>query len=187
MAKKKNSLRIIGGKWRSRKIHFADKAIIRPTPDRVRETLFNWLAGEIANANCLDLFAGSGALGFEAISRGANHVTMVEFDATIVIMLNKQKENLSASYVDIISQDALIYLQHVDQKFNIVFLDPPFGSDLLQYSVTTLVNRNLIMPSGLLYVESPKNYKQPQCLNAFSHIRDKTAGQIRYSLYQAPN
>lgn len=187
MAKRKNSLRIIGGAWRSRQIHFADMAIVRPTPDRVRETLFNWLKNKIPNADCLDLFAGSGALGFEAISRGASHVTMIESEEAAVRMLYEQKRILSTQRISIVHQDALIYLQQADQKFDIVFLDPPFGSELLQHSIVALVKRELVSQGGIVYVESPKNYEQPHCLDAFSCIREKTAGQVRYSLYKAPN
>ena len=187
MAKNKNSLRIIGGKWRSRLINFADSAIIRPTPDRVRETLFNWLSGKIDNAICLDLFAGSGVLGFEAASRGAERVTLVEADAASVKMLNEQKQALSAQQVNIVHRDALMYLQQTDRKFNVVFLDPPFDSELLQHAVFTLITRALITASGLLYIESSKQFIQPQCLNAFTCIREKTAGQVRYALYEAPN
>jgi len=122
-------LRIIGGAWRSRQIKFSDSAIIRPTSDRVRETLFNWLSGKIANTICLDLFAGSGALGFEAASRGADHVTLVEVDAARVKMLYEQKQVLSAQQVTIVHQDALMYLQQTDQKFNLVFLVPLFLSN----------------------------------------------------------
>ena len=187
MGKKKNSLRIIGGNWRSRKIKFADNAIIRPTPDRVRETLFNWLSEKIADTICLDLFAGSGALGFEAASRGAKQVTLVEIDATCVQMLIEQKQKLTAQQVNIVHQDALQYLQHTDQKFDLVFLDPPFNSELLQHAITTLITKELITASGLLYIESSKQFVQPQCLDAFSCIREKSAGQVRYALYQAPN
>lgn len=180
-------MRIIGGKWRSRLIKFADNAIIRPTPDRVRETLFNWLSGKFENAVCLDLFAGSGALGFEAASRGAEHVTLVENDVASVKMLNEQKQALSAQQINIVHQDALMYLQQTDQKFNLVFLDPPFDSELLQHAVSTIINREMLTASGLLYIESSKQFIQPQCLNAFACIREKTAGQVRYALYEAPN
>lgn len=180
-------MRIIGGKWRSRQIKFADIEIIRPTPDRVRETLFNWLSGKIENAICLDLFAGSGALGFEAASRGAERVTLVESDATSVKMLNEQKQALSAQQVNIVHQDALMYLQKTNQKFNLVFLDPPFDSELLQHAVSTIITRELLIASGLLYIESSKQFIQPQCLNAFTCIRERTAGQVHYALYETPN
>ncbi|MYB89254.1 MAG: methyltransferase, partial [Proteobacteria bacterium] len=110
MVPKRNSLRIVGGVWRSRRIQFADNPDIRPTPDRVRETLFNWLADKIEGARCLDLFAGSGALGFEAASRGASHVTQVDRNASVVAMLELQKQALQARQVDIVCQDALDYV-----------------------------------------------------------------------------
>ena len=187
MAKKKSSLRIIGGDWRSRKIKFANNVIIRPTPDRIRETLFNWLSNKVAQAECLDLFAGSGALGFEAASRGAKHVTMVDADTIIADMLIEQKKSFAAQQVDVVHQDALAYLQHANKKFDIVFLDPPFNSELLQHAVTTLNSRELLEASGLIYVESSIHFVQPQCLNAFTCIREKSAGQVRYALYEALN
>ena len=187
MGKKKNSLRIIGGIWRSRKISIADNASIRPTPDRIRETLFNWLSNRVNHAVCLDLFAGSGALGFEAASRGAKHVTMIEADTMIFDTLVEQKELLAAQQVSIMHQDALSYLQQANKKFDLVFLDPPFNSELLQHAVTSLISRQLVATSGLIYVESSIHSKQPQCLHTYTCIRDKSAGQVRYALFEALN
>ena len=184
MAKKKNSLRIIGGKWRSRRIQFVEVPEIRPTPDRVRETLFNWLAGTITGAACLDLFAGSGALGFEAASRGAGHVTQVEINKAIAAVLTEQKNALAAQQVEIVQQDALAFLQQCEQKFALVFLDPPFNSNLLQAALKILVARQLIAPSGLLYIESAKQSAPLACLDEFRCRHEKVAGQVRYTLYQ---
>lgn len=182
MARKKNSLRIIGGAWRSRRIHFADTPEIRPTPDRVRETLFNWLADKITGARCLDLFAGSGALGFEAASRGAVHVVQVDHDALVVGMLAEQKRKLEARQIDIVQQDALDYVHQTAQPFDVVFLDPPFGTDLLQRVLPVLTARRLVSTSGLIYVESPAQGTS-NCLDSFHRIREKEAGQVRYELY----
>ena len=185
MARKKNSLRIIGGDWRSRRIQFAEVAGIRPTPDRVRETLFNWLSTRIVGARCLDLFAGSGALGFEAASRGANLVLLIDHNKEVTETLARQKQALNAHQVQVIRQDALAFLQQTEQLFDVVFLDPPFNTDLLQQALSTLITRALITSFALLYVESPVQSERPQCLNDFRCIHEKIAGQVRYGLYQS--
>ena len=184
MARKKNSLRIIGGDWRSRRVQFAEVAGIRPTPDRVRETLFNWLSTRIIGARCLDLFAGSGALGFEAASRGANPVLLVDHNKAVTETLTRQKQALNAHQVQVIRQDALAFLQQTEQLFDTIFLDPPFNTDLLQQALSVLVTRALIAPSALLYTEFPVQSEPPQYLNDFRCIHEKIAGQVRYGLYQ---
>ena len=182
MVPKRNSLRIVGGIWRSRRIRFADTPGIRPTPDRVRETLFNWLADKIEGARCLDLFAGSGALGFEAASRGASHVTQVDRDDSVAAMLELQKQALQARQVDVVCQDALDYVQHAREPFDIVFLDPPFATDLGQQVLPALLARQLVRPRGRVYVESPRGrvLEFPESLDC---IREKMAGQVHYQLY----
>ena len=124
-----NHLRIIGGTWRSRRIQFINTEKIRPTPDRIRETLFNWLASHINDAVCLDLFAGSGALAFEAISRGAQYAILVDDDANIVAQLKQQKKILQTDAVEIKLQNALNYVREDDKHYDVIFLDPPFHSD----------------------------------------------------------
>ncbi len=183
MVRKRNSLRIVGGVWRSRRIQFADTPQIRPTPDRVRETLFNWLAERINGAHCLDLFAGSGALGFEAASRGAAHVVQVDSSASVVSMLAEQKRSLEAWQVDIVQQDAQDYLSQAAHPFDIVFLDPPFRADLLQQVLPVLLARRLVCPSGLVYIESPA-HTAVHCPDSLHRIREKTASQVRHELYE---
>ena len=180
--RKKNSLRIIGGAWRSRRIRFAGAPQVRPTPDRVRETLFNWLADRVTGAFCLDLFAGSGALGFEAASRGAARVVMVDHDAPVAAVLAEQKRVLAAAQVEIVQEDAMRYVGHTEQAFDIVFLDPPFGTGLLQQALPVIVARRLIRATGLVYIESPVQAVSP-CLEPLSRVRVKTAGQVRHELY----
>ncbi len=184
MARKKNSLRIIGGVWRSRRIQFIDCAQVRPTAERIRETLFNWLSAKIVGAHCLDLFAGSGALGFEAASRGAGHVTQVDCDAAVVAKLDEQKQALMARQVRIVHQEALAFLRQTEQKFDVVFLDPPFGTNLLEPVLPTLDAHEIVAPSGLLYVESPVFPYASRHLDAFACIRENTAGRVHYALYQ---
>ncbi|TPW17985.1 MAG: methyltransferase, partial [Halothiobacillaceae bacterium] len=121
----RNSLRIIGGTWRSRRLEFPTVEQLRPTPDRVRETLFNWLQHRIGGARCLDLFAGSGALGFEALSRGANEVVFVEIDPAAVQALRANAQRLQADNAQIIHEEALRYLAKPADPFDIIFLDPP--------------------------------------------------------------
>ena len=181
-ARTRNSLRIIGGVWRSRRIRFAQVPQVRPTPDRVRETLFNWLADRITGACCLDLFAGSGALGFEAASRGAGRVVMVDHDASVTAVLDEQKHVLEAGQVEIVREDAVQYVEHAERAFDIVFLDPPFGTGLLQRALPVLVARRLVRTTGLVYVESPVRAALP-CPESLSRIRGKTSGQVRHELY----
>lgn len=182
-----NSLRIIGGTWRSRRIQFIDSPKIRPTPDRVRETLFNWLASNINGAICLDLFAGSGALGFEAISRGADQVVLVEEDARIAAILNEQKDQFNAQTIEIRNQNALTYLQNENQQYDVIFLDPPFDSDLLEKVIPTILKQQLLNTHGLLYVESAAQQKSTKnveiLLETLSCIREKVSGEVRYALY----
>ncbi len=179
-----NSLRIIGGVWRSRRIQFIDSPKIRPTPNRVRETLFNWLTADIRGAICLDLFAGSGALGFEAMSRGAAQVELVEADAQIAKTLVEQKNIFNADDLKINNQDALVYLRNTCQIFDLIFLDPPFASDLLEQVVLMIQKRQLISENGLLYVESPSQQEDLICLESFHCVREKITGEVRYALYK---
>lgn len=147
-----NIVRIIGGRLRRRQINFPSLDGLRPTSDRIRETLFNWLGQELDGQVCLDLFAGSGALGFEAVSRGAARVVMVEKDKSAIHCLRQNQQLLSAVEAEIHHTDALNYLQQTAERFDLIFLDPPFALDLLP--VLLPVAREKLKPSGLLYVES---------------------------------
>jgi len=184
-----NSLRIIGGTWRSRRLQFIDSPKIRPTPDRVRETLFNWLANDINGAICLDLFAGSGALGFEAMSRGADRVVMVEDDARTAATLSEQKELFNAQDIEIKNQNALTYLQNVKQKYDLIFLDPPFDSSLLEKAISIIFKQKLLNVNSLLYVESAAQQKSTKnleiLLEALNCTNEKVSGEVRYALYKS--
>ena len=125
MSPRSNQVRIIAGQWRGRKLSFPDVTGLRPTSDRIRETVFNWLATSLPGASCLDLFAGSGALGFEAASRGATRVVMVDRNRDVVRALRDNRQRLSASMIKIVQQDAENYLSAADGQFDVVFLDPP--------------------------------------------------------------
>ena len=146
-------LRIIGGTWRGRKLRFPASAAIRPTPDRVRETLFNWLGARTAGARALDLFAGSGALGLEALSRGASHVTFVEQDEAAVRELRTRLAEWQAGDARVARADALRYLAGEARTFDLVFLDPPFASELLSEAARLLEERHWLGAGALIYVE----------------------------------
>ncbi len=187
--KKKSSVRIISGIWRSRRIEFLDQPHIRPTPDRVRETLFNWLGDSVVGARCLDLFSGSGALGFEAASRGAEQVVLVDADLPTCNNLNEQKKALSAAQVDVMHRDALSYLHNTSDVFGLVFIDPPFATDLYSDVISSLLTRQLLTTDNLLYIESSSKLKttQKEMLDKLNLtcIREKTAGDVHFGLYRA--
>jgi len=177
-------LRIIGGKWRGRKLRFPPAAAIRPTPDRVRETLFNWLGARIAGARCLDLFAGSGALGLEALSRGAAEVTFVETDPLAARELRARvSEWDAAKQARIERADALAYLAGAAQPFGVVFLDPPFDSGLLGRAASLLAARPWLAPGALIYVESPARAPLPALPSTWQALKAKRAGEVGYHLY----
>jgi 16S rRNA (guanine966-N2)-methyltransferase len=175
----RNRVRIIAGKWRSRLVSFPPAAELRPTPDRVRETLFNWLGQRLDGLACLDLFAGSGALGFEALSRGAASVVMVESDREVATALRESARALEAEGVEVVHSDALEYLARSRQKFDVVFLDPPFASDLALRALSRLPG--LLNPGARVYIESAA---APELPATWRLLRDDRAGAVRYALYE---
>jgi len=186
-----NQVRIIAGSLRGRKIKFPNEIDLRPTPDRVRETLFNWLEPRIRGARCLDLFAGSGALCIEAISRGAAQVVAVEYNNTVIQSLIKHKEEWHLDGLEIVNMDTREFLKtssikHPQTKFDIIFLDPPYQSSLLEECFALLKTFNGIHAETLLYFES----NQPVAKEWFEQwqvIRNKKAGQVYYYLAQRKN
>ena len=179
---KRNRLRIIAGRWRSRRLAFADTPGLRPTPDRVRETLFNWLQPVIAGARCLDLFAGSGALGFEAASRGAAEVVLVERDRAAVQCLRTQVANLDARGVQVVWADALSYLQQPGRPFDVVFLDPPYGSELLGPCCERLEAGGWLSMPAHIYLETRIGQNLPPLPPSWRRVRSQRAGQVNYHL-----
>lgn len=181
----RNQVRIVGGLWRGRKLDFPVVAGLRPTPDRVRETLFNWLAPVIEGSRCLDLFAGSGALGFEAASRGAASVVLVERDAAVVNSLREQQRRLNAHQVDVVQADALQFLARAPQPFDVVLLDPPFGQGLLEAALAAL-QRGWLAPRAWLYLEAERSLDSEQVNTllppGFELYRSKATGQVGYHL-----
>jgi 16S rRNA (guanine966-N2)-methyltransferase len=184
-AKGIQKLRIIGGQWRSRQISFATAPGLRPTGDRIRETLFNWLAPYVPGAQCLDLFAGSGALGFEAVSRGAAGCIALELHRVAAGQLRDNKRQLGADQLTILETDAMQYLQHNtnQQTFDIVFVDPPFDGDY-QSSVCTLLQDNRWLADGaFIYCEFPVANSQFDCPANWRQLREKISGGVKYALY----
>lgn len=179
-------LRIIGGKWRGRKISFPELEQIRPTPDRVRETLFNWLQAEIAGARCLDLFAGSGALGFEAASRGAAEVVMLDSDRSIIKAIQSQVSLLGAENIQVLQADALSFLEapavSIKRPFDIIFLDPPFGKELLPECIDKLEKCNWLADNATIYIESASPVEQESLPENWRLTHSKRAGQVMYHL-----
>jgi 16S rRNA (guanine966-N2)-methyltransferase len=177
-----NRVRIIGGLWRSRIIRFPSAAQLRPTPDRVRETLFNWLGQRLDGKTCLDLFAGSGALGFEAMSRGASRVVMVERDRSVAKALRDSAQALEAGGAEVVEADALPWLRRASEKFDVVFLDPPYASDLAMRAVEALPAR--LNPGGRVYLESAASLELPA---PWRKLREDRAGAVRYALFDHPS
>jgi len=174
-------LRIIGGRWRGRRIQLAERSAIRPTGDRIRETLFNWLAPIIAGARCLDLFAGSGALGLEALSRGAGETLFVELDETAVRHLEGVLEQLECRDATVIRADALRFLKGPPRPFDIVWLDPPFG-DIDLENLCTLLEAGWLAHGARIYLEMSRHDDLPILPAGWVVDRDKTAGQVRFVL-----
>ncbi len=172
-----DQIRIIGGQWRGRNIRFRAAPGLRPTPSRVRETLFNWLGQELPGYQCLDLFAGSGALGFEALSRGAARVVLVEKLPATAKGLRDNAARLGATGAEIVVAEALHWLRQDKRRFDVVFLDPPFaGQDLLQ--VLPLIHERL-NPGGLVYCESPEGVSESRF---WSEFRSSRTGRVTHQL-----
>lgn len=176
-------VRIIAGKWRGRKMHFPDVPGLRPTTDRVRETIFNWLQGSLGDARCLDLFAGSGALGFEAASRGAEHVDLVELDNQAVNSLQENCQLLSATQCQVIKSTAQQFLSTCSGPYDVVFIDPPYQSNLWTEVANLLENNNLLSDNARIYLEWPKKQKLPDLPARWQILKDKVAGDVRYCLF----
>jgi 16S rRNA (guanine966-N2)-methyltransferase len=179
------TLRIIGGVWRGRRLRFPPVQDIRPTPDRVRETLFNWLAGRVPGASCLDLFAGSGALGLEALSRGAERLTFVERDPGAASGIAAHLEEWGAHGARVENVDARRFLERTPaEAFDIVFLDPPFASALLAETAGRLEQGGWLAGDALIYIECPADREpQAELPHSWAPLKAKRAGEVGYHLY----
>lgn len=177
-------VKIIGGKYRSRKITFPELPELRPTPNRIRETLFDWLQQDAVGAHCLDAFAGSGALGFEAMSRGAASIVFLDKDRGVIQAIKRNAALLGIKEIDCIQQNSLEWLNKPNQgkTFDLVFLDPPFSQNWVLPSLESLIIHGWLSPQAWIYIESAQaldTFPFPQGLELYRH---KKAGQVYYGL-----
>ena len=179
-------VRIIAGDWRRRSLEFPAVDDVRPTPDRVRETLFNWVAPVLEGSRCLDLFAGSGALGLEALSRGAGQATFVDQSRALMRALRANLGTLGASNATVVEEDVLAYLGRGNSgdAVNLVFLDPPFRAGLVGPVCEQLVAGGWVGAGSRVYIEHESDLPEPQLPGNWALGRRKTAGQVCYSLYE---
>lgn len=183
---RQSQLRIIGGQWRSRRLNFTPSPGLRPTTDRVRETLFNWLGPTVPGASCADLFAGSGALGLEALSRGADHCDFVDTSGTAIEQIEAHLKTLEASQrgsCHLMPADR--FLSSTSAGWDLVFVDPPFGMNLVNPTLTMLEEENLLREEATIYVETALQDPAPVVPANWSLHREKKAGGVIYRLFTA--
>ncbi len=183
---RQNSLRIIGGRLRNSKLNFPDIAGLRPTADRTRETLFNWLQNEIAGEDCLDLFAGSGALGIEALSRGARRVVFVDNGVLASAAILQNIERLKICDAEVNCSDACQWIEQqtkISAQFGVVFLDPPFASNVTARLCRQLANSKLLKPGCRIYVEAAASVDEEDMPENWRMLKTRQAGAVRYCLY----
>ncbi|HIF9196928.1 TPA: 16S rRNA (guanine(966)-N(2))-methyltransferase RsmD [Photobacterium damselae] len=176
-------VRIISGQWRGRKLPVHDVEGLRPTTDRVKETLFNWLAQDIYQAKCLDLFAGSGSLSFEALSRGAESLTMIELDQKAAAQLKQNLTAIGATNATLHNTNSVNFLSQAGTPHDLVFIDPPFRKDLIQQVITALEANHWLSPNALIYIEAEKELGSIDVPPSWHLYREKTAGQVCYRLF----
>ncbi|WP_318365863.1 16S rRNA (guanine(966)-N(2))-methyltransferase [Enterobacter sp.] len=176
-------IRIIGGQWRGRKLPVPDSPGLRPTTDRVRETLFNWLAPSMVSARCLDCFAGSGALGLEALSRYASAATLIEMERGVAQQLQQNLAALKAANAKVVNTNTLTFLNQPGTPHDIVFVDPPFRKGLLDDTLRLLEDNGWLADDALIYVESEVENGLPPVPLHWDLHREKVAGQVAYRLY----
>ncbi|MDT0604391.1 16S rRNA (guanine(966)-N(2))-methyltransferase RsmD [Thalassotalea castellviae] len=183
-AKATGNIRIIAGKHRGRKLPVLMSEGLRPTTDRVKETVFNWLMPYIQQSHCLDCFAGAGSLGFEALSRGAKQVTLIELDKNAAKQLQQNKALLNADNIDIHQTNVLNYLAAKPRgKFDIIFIDPPFRKGLAEQVINRL-NDHWLAKDALIYIEMESENNQVLIPDHWTLLKEKTAGQVSYRLYR---
>jgi 16S rRNA (guanine966-N2)-methyltransferase len=178
------TLRIIGGIWRGRKLSFPEVEGLRPTGDRIRETLFNWLQPVLGGSRCLDCCAGSGALGFEAASRGAASVSMIEADRAAFNSLSESKVLLKAEQIELFFGRVEDFLNSVKTPFDVVFLDPPYQLDLWTSIASLLMTNNLLNDGARIYLEYPRRQERPELPSTWHCLREKQAGDVNYALFE---
>ena len=178
----RNQVRIIGGEWRGRKLHFPQSLGIRPTPDRVRVTVFNWLQMHLAGRRCLDLYTGSGALGFEALSRGARETVFLDTDPEVVRYVVQMLQTLRCERGHAVRMDARTYLSQPPDPFDVVFLDPPFADRALPELCAMLETRGWLSPGAFVYLEDSAASGEPVLPQGWTLHRSKHAGEVGYHL-----
>ena len=177
---RRSEVRLIGGQWKRSKLPVVDAPGLRPTPDRVRETLFNWLGQDLTGWRCLDAFAGSGALGFEAASRGADQVVLLERDRRLALGLIESKQRLKAAQLRIETTDALAWMARCPpDSFELIFIDPPFDASLVEPALA--LTQRLVVPQGFVYVEAGQAVQPPAGLKLH---RQGRAGAVHFHLLQ---
>ncbi|NKB63767.1 MAG: 16S rRNA (guanine(966)-N(2))-methyltransferase RsmD [Gammaproteobacteria bacterium] len=179
---KDGKIRIISGQWKSRILRFPAIKDLRPTPGIIRETLFNWLREEIRGSTCLDLFAGSGALGFEAASRGAKQIVMVDNAVPVIKALTNNAQALAGHQIEIIKSDAITYIEKSEAQFDIVFVDPPYNSDNIIQICKTLHDRDLLNSGAYIYIESAKMPLASSLPIGWTVFREKKCGMVHSTL-----
>ncbi|MFT5759899.1 MAG: 16S rRNA (guanine966-N2)-methyltransferase, partial [Alteromonadaceae bacterium] len=179
----KGSIRVISGKYRGRKLPVLMAEGLRPTTDRVKETVFSWLMPYIQESTCLDCFAGSGGLGFEALSRGATHVSFVELNKAAVTQLQENQQLLNVNNMSIIQSDAVDFIEKNTKKYDVVFLDPPFRKGFVAQAAS-LLDKNSLAENALIYVEMEGESSEQLLPHHWQLLKEKIAGQVIYRLYQ---
>ncbi len=179
----KGSIRVISGQYRGRKLPVLMAEGLRPTTDRVKETVFSWLMPYIQESICLDCFAGSGGLGFEALSRGATHVSFVELNKSAVKQLQENQQLLNVNNMSIMQSDALEFIEKNTQKYDVVFLDPPFRKDFVAQAAN-LLDKNSLAENALIYVEMESEGNEQLLPPNWQLLKEKVAGQVTYRLYK---
>jgi 16S rRNA (guanine966-N2)-methyltransferase len=179
-----STLRIIGGVWRGRKLTFPEVEGLRPTSDRTRETVFNWLQPHLGGSRCLDLFAGSGALGFEAASRGAVEVVLIENNQQAFFQLKQNADMLKATNCNIKHSSASQASSELTTPFDVVFIDPPYQADLWTATANSLVTHGLLSSGALIYLEYPAKQNMPSLPPSWHLLKEKKAGDVKYCLFE---
>jgi len=178
-------IRLISGKWRGKKLPVKDIEGLRPTTDRTKETLFNWLMHDINDAKCLDCFSGSGSLAFEALSRFAQKVTLLEKDKTVIKQLRENLTALNINNATLIEGESLSYLKQVaSEQYNIVFIDPPFNKGLVQPCCDALQNNGYLAEEALIYIEREVELNNLILPESWCLLKEKSTGQVTYQLYR---
>ena len=182
---KKNKIRIIGGKFKGKRISFPSHPTLRPTLDQTKETLFNWLQPHLYQADCLDAFAGSGSIGFEAYSRGANTITMLELNMLACQTLRAHKESMCLENMTILQTNTINWLENCKKQFHLIFLDPPYNSDLLEKCLDIIIQNNQLTKDGLIYFETTKEkYSYIESKSEWKIIKHKNKSTYCYGLLE---